>query len=115
MAEEQRVLTIFLKGGERLHLKLIEVKGSILVGEARGLYHNHDVGREMHKFASEEGVREPGQIPQGAVGMTMADAIERFGNNSHRFRFFVDIAQIYTFAEDTEDVFDETPFFGSLM
>ena len=115
MAEQQRVVTLFVKGGERFHLKLIEIRGDVLIGEARGLYHNHEVGREMHRFAMEEGVRDTHHMPQGAVGLTMADAIEKFGNKAHRFRFFIDLTQVYTCVEDSDDLFDETPFFGSLL
>lgn len=112
MVESQRVVVLIMRGGDRHHLKVIDVKDGLLTGEARCLYHNHEIGKKIHQHAMEE---DQNQMPPGMSGLTMADAVARFGPESHRYRFYIDLQDVLMVAEDVEDPFDETPFFSTLL
>ena len=115
MAANQRVAILMLKSGERHHLKIVAIHGDLVVGEARGLHHSHEIGRRIHQHALEEERRGGLSLPGGLHGLTMADAIEKFGGEAHRFSFYVALDQIHSVAEDADDIFDETPYFPGLL
>lgn len=115
LAQEQKVVILFLKSGDRNHLKLIEVNDKIVIGEARCLYHNYEIGRKIHMTALEEENKEDFQPGKSPAGLTMADAVERFGSDAHRFRFYIDLSEVYAVVEDLDDAFDETPYFTSVL
>lgn len=115
MARSQKVAIVMMQGGERHHLKILGVEDNVLIGESRCLYHNYEIGRKIHQHALDEEQRHHVTLPGGGTGMTMADAIDRFGTESHRFRFYLDIGRIHAVAEDQDDIIDETPFFPGLL
>jgi hypothetical protein len=113
-ANNQRVVVLLMKSGDRHHLKVIEVRDGLVIGEARCLYHNHEIGKRIHLHAMEEGDQVEG-MPPGGSALTMADAVARFGSESHRYKFYISLSDILMVAEDMDDPFDETPFFSSLF
>jgi hypothetical protein len=42
--------------------------------------------------------------------MLLADAIDRFGGDAHRYRVFIPLDEISQVYEDLDDRFDQTPF-----
>ena len=40
----------------------------------------------------------------------LADAIEKFGADAHRYRIYIPLEDVAAVYEDLEDRFDETPF-----
>ena len=42
--------------------------------------------------------------------MLLADAIDRFGSEAHRFRVYIPLDDVVAVYEDLDDRFDQTPF-----
>ena len=105
---------LVLKNGERHHVKITACDGQHVTAVARCLYYNPETSKQGQALAMENEKNHelsPGQNPHG---LTMADAIEKFGRNAHLFRFFIDCSDIVCIAVDADDSINETPCFASL-
>ncbi len=104
-AARERVCTVIVRRGERFLLKVMEVRKELLVGEVRCLHWSPEMGRRIWQGASKE--RWEGE---GRREVTLADAIENFGSEAHRYRVYLPIDEITAVYEDLDDRFDQTPF-----
>ncbi len=105
VAEQQGVATVIVRRGERFLLKIIEVRKEVLVGEVRCLNWSPEMGREIYQsFARDRDADERSRE------ILLADAIDAFGHQAHRYRVYVPIDDIIAVYEDMDDRFDETPF-----
>lgn len=105
-ADKQRVCTLIVRRGERFVLKIVEVRKEVVVGEVRCLHWSPEMGRKIWQSYqpkdqfSNEGKRE----------ILLADAIDKFGKEAHRFRVYIPVDEIAAVYEDLDDRFDQTPF-----
>lgn len=105
MVEQQRVATVIVRRGERFLLKIVEVRKELLVGEVRCLNWSPEISRQIYRtFAGEELTGESRRE------VLLADAIDAFGKQAHRYRVYLPLEEITAVYEDVEDPFDETPF-----
>ena len=105
MAEGQRVATVIVRRGERFLLKIIEVRKELLVGEVRCLNWSPEISRKIYRnFSDPELTGEPRRE------VLLADAIDEFGGEAHRFRVYIPLEDVTAVYEDIDDPFDETPF-----
>lgn len=106
MAEHQRVCTCIVRRGERFLLKVVEVRSSVLVGEVRCLNWSAEMGRKIY-----QGFRNPKDISgEARREILLADAIDRFGADAHRYRVYLPLDEVVAVYEDLDDRFDQTPF-----
>lgn len=105
IADQQRVATLIVRRGERFLLKIVEVRKEVLVGEVRCLNWSPDMGRKIYESFS-RGRDDDARSRE----ILLADAIDEFGSQAHRFRVYVPLDDIVAVYEDVEDPFDETPF-----
>lgn len=103
--DQQRVCTIIVRRGERFLLKVVEVRKEVLVGEVRCLNWSPEMGRQIY-----EGFNKPDLTGEPRREVLLADAIDRFGSEAHRYRVYVPLDDITAVYEDLDDRFDETPF-----
>ena len=102
---EQRVATVIVRRGERFLLKITEVRKEVVVGEVRCLHWSPEMSRKIWKNYHSEG-----QFSEGKREILLADAIEKFGAEAHRYRVYIPIDDITAVYEDLDDRFDQTPF-----
>ena len=107
LAKQQRVATLIVRRGERFLLKVVEVRKEVVVGEVRCLNWSPEMTRKIYQLAktgpdwtSGEGRRE----------LLLADAVDRFAADAHRYRVFIPIEEVTAVYEDLDDRFDQTPF-----
>jgi len=106
LADQQRVATVIVRRGERFLLKIVEIRKEVVLGEVRCLNWSPEMSSKIYtSFKSDtqfsgEGRRE----------VLLADAIERFGAEAHRYRVYLPIDEITAVYEDLDDRFDQTPF-----
>ncbi|MCK6491471.1 MAG: hypothetical protein L6R48_24745 [Planctomycetes bacterium] len=106
LADQQRVATLIVRRGERFLLKIVEIRKEVVVGEVRCLNWSADMTRRIYanatkdQFGSESGRRE----------MLLADAVDKFGGDAHRYRVYIPIEDVTAVYEDLDDRFDQTPF-----
>lgn len=105
VADQQRVATIIVRRGERFLMKVVEVRKEVLVGEVRCLNWSPDMGRRIY-----ENFAEGRNVDDRNREVLLADAIDAFGSEAHRFRVYIPIDDITAVYEDLDDPFDETPF-----
>lgn len=105
IADEQRVATVIVRRGERFLLKIIEVRKEVLVGEVRCLNWSPEMGRNIY-----ESFNQSRESDERSREILLADAIDAFGAQAHRYRVYVPIDDITAVYEDVDDPFDETPF-----
>jgi len=105
LADQQRVATLIVRRGERFLLKLVEVRKELVVGEVRCLHWSPDMSRRIFEHATEKN-----WAGEGRREILLADAIDRFGADAHRYRVYIPIDDITAVYEDLEDRFDSTPF-----
>ncbi|MBA3686025.1 MAG: hypothetical protein H0W72_12420 [Planctomycetes bacterium] len=103
-ADQQRVVTLIVRRGERFVLKIVEMRKELVVGEVRCLHWAPDMSRKIWQSY------QPGQFSEGKREILLADAIDRFGGEAHRFRVYIPIEDIAGVYEDLDDRFDQTPF-----
>jgi hypothetical protein len=103
--DQQRVATVIVRRGERFLLKLVEVRKEVLVGEVRCLHWSPDQARKIYL-----GCQRDQQFAESRREILLADAIEKFGGEAHRFRVYIPIEDITAVYEDVDDRFDQTPF-----
>lgn len=106
LAEQQRVATVIVRRGERFLLKIVEVRKEVLVGEVRCLNWSPDMARKIYQLAK----NGPEWSGEGRREMLLADAVDRFGGEAHRFRVYIPIEEVTSVYEDMDDRFDQTPF-----
>jgi hypothetical protein len=104
-AARERVCTVIVRRGERFLLKVTEVRKELLVGEVRCLHWSPEMGRRIWQDGRKE--RWEGE---GRREVTLADAIDAFGNEAHRYRVYLPLDEITAVYEDLDDRFDQTPF-----
>lgn len=106
LAEQQRVATVIVRRGERFLLKIVEVRKEVVVGEVRCLNWSPDMARKIYQLAKSG----PEWTGEGRREMLLADAVDRFGAEAHRFRVYIPIDEVTSVYEDLDDRFDQTPF-----
>jgi len=106
LAEAQRVATVIVRRGERFLLKVVEVRKEVLVGEVRCLNWSPEMSRNIY-----EGFKAEKELPGASRReVLLSDAIDRFGNDAHRYRVYLPLEDVAAVYEDIDDPFDETPF-----
>lgn len=105
-AEHQRVATLIVRRGERFLLKITEVRKEVVLGEVRCLNWSPEISRRIY-----EGFKNDQELSgEGRREVLLADAIDRFGNEAHRYRVFIPLDDVVAVYEDLDDRFDQTPF-----
>jgi hypothetical protein len=105
LVEQQRVATVIVRRGERFIMKLMEMRKEVVIGEVRCLHWSAEMGRKI--FQSTKGDEVTGE---GRREILLADAIDKFGAEAHRYRVYIPIEDITAIYEDVDDRFDQTPF-----
>ena len=103
LADQQRVATVIVRRGERFLMKLMEVRKEVVVGEVRCLHWSAEMSRKIYASAKTD-------FTEGKREILLADAIDKFGAEAHRFRVYIPIDDITAVYEDLDDRFDQTPF-----
>ncbi len=106
LVEQQRVATVIVRRGERFILKFMELRKEILVGEVRCLHWSPEMARRIWQQARKDEDASDG----GRREILLADAIEKFGVEAHRYRVYIPVDDITAVYEDLDERFDETPF-----
>ena len=104
IADQQGVATIIVRRGERFLLKVMEVRKEVLVGEVRCLNWSAEMGRRIYEGFTEREVDDRNRE------ILLADAIDAFGNEAHRYRVYIPLDDVIAVYDDLDDRFDETPF-----
>jgi hypothetical protein len=105
LVEQQRVATLIVRRGERFILKLVELRKEVIVGEVRCLHWSPEMSRKIwQNYNKESGFSE------GKREILLADAIDKFGSDAHRFRVYIPIEDVIAVYEDLDERFDQTPF-----
>jgi hypothetical protein len=105
LVEQQRVATLIVRRGERFILKLMELRKEVVVGEVRCLHWSPDMSRKIWQNYHENDV-----VGEGRREILLADAIDKFGSEAHRFRVYIPIDEVVAVYEDLDERFDQTPF-----
>ncbi len=105
LADQQRVATVIVRRGERFLLKVVEVRKEVVIGEVRCLHWSPEMSRKIWQNYQHEG-----QVGESRREVLLADAIEKFGGEAHRYRVYIPIEEITSVYEDLDDRFDQTPF-----
>ncbi len=106
MVEQQRVATVIVRRGERFIMKFIELRKEVLVGEVRCLHWSPEMSRKIYQ----------GSMRKDEIGgevrreILLADAIDKYGAEAHRYRIYLPVEDITAVYEDLDDRFDQTPF-----
>ena len=103
LADQQRVATVIVRRGERFLMKLMEVRKEVVVGEVRCLHWSAEMSRKIYASAKTD-------FTEGKREILLADAIDKFGAEAHRYRVYIPIEDITAVYEDLDDRFDQTPF-----
>jgi hypothetical protein len=103
LADQQRVATVIVRRGERFLLKLMEMRKEVLVGEVRCLHWSAEMSRKIYSSAKVD-------FTEGKREILLADAIDKFGAEAHRYRVYIPVEDITAVYEDLDDRFDQTPF-----
>jgi hypothetical protein len=106
LVAEQRVATVIVRRGERFIMKLREVRKEILVGEVRCLHWSAEMSRKIYQGS----VKKDDFSGEGRREILLADAIDRFGAEAHKYRVYIPMDEIVAVYEDLDDRFDQTPF-----
>ncbi len=105
LAEQQRVATLIVGRGERFLMKIMEVRKEVVVGEVRCLNWSAEMSRKIYQSANKKDFSG-----EGRREVLLADAIDAFGADAHRFRVYIPIDEVTAVYEDLDDRFDQTPF-----
>jgi hypothetical protein len=103
LADQQRVATVIVRRGERFLMKLMEVRKEVVIGEVRCLHWSAEMSRKIYASAKTD-------FTEGRREILLADAIDKFGAEAHRYRVYIPIEDITAIYEDLDDRFDQTPF-----
>lgn len=107
LCKQQRVATLIVRRGERFLLKIVEVRKEVVVGEVRCLNWSPDMTRKIYQLAKSGPEWSSGE---GRRELLLADAVDRFASDAHRYRVFIPIDEVTAVYEDLDDRFDQTPF-----
>ena len=103
---QQRVATVIVRRGERFILKFMELRKELLVGEVRCLHWSPEMSRKIWQQYRKESLTGD----SGHREILLADAIEKFGGEAHRYRVYIPLDEITAVYEDLDERFDQTPF-----
>jgi hypothetical protein len=106
LVDQQRVATVIVRRGERFILKLVEIRKEVVVGEVRCLHWSAEMSRKIYQSA----VKKDEFGDEGRREILLADAIDKFGKEAHKYRVYIPIDEITAVYEDLDDRFDQTPF-----
>ncbi len=106
LVEQQRVATLIVRRGERFILKLVELRKEVVVGEVRCLHWSAEMSRKIWQSYNKDAGYSEGQRRE----ILLADAIDKFGGEAHRYRVYIPIEDVTAVYEDLDDRFDQTPF-----
>lgn len=106
LVDQQRVATVIVRRGERFIMKLVEIRKEIVIGEVRCLHWSAEMSRKIYQSSVKKG--EFGD--EGRREILLADAIDKFGKEAHKYRVYIPIDEITAVYEDLDDRFDQTPF-----
>jgi hypothetical protein len=104
-AGQQRVCTLIVRRGERFVLKIVEMRKEVVIGEVRCLHWSPEMGRKIW-----QSYQPKDQFTEGKREILLADAIDKFGMEAHRYRVYIPIDEVSAVYEDLDDRFDQTPF-----
>ena len=104
MVDQQRVATVIVRRGERFVLKLMEFRKELIVGEVRCLHWSAEMSRRIYQGSKKD------EFNEGRREILLADAIDKFGAEAHRYRVYIPIDEITAVYEDLDERFDQTPF-----
>ena len=107
LVEQQRVATVIVRRGERFIFKLVEMRKEVIIGEVRCLHWSPEMSRKIYLGSLKKG----GEFgDEGRREILLADAIDKFGKEAHKYRVYIPIDEITAVYEDLDDRFDQTPF-----
>jgi hypothetical protein len=106
LVDQQRVATVIVRRGERFIMKLVEIRKEIVIGEVRCLHWSAEMSRKIYQGSMKKG--EFGD--EGRREILLADAIDKFGKEAHKYRVYIPIDEITAVYEDLDDRFDQTPY-----
>jgi hypothetical protein len=75
------------------------------VGEVRCLNWSPEMSRRIYQMTQKDG-----WSGEARREILLADAIDRFGGEAHRYRVYIPLDEITAVYEDLDDRFDQTPF-----
>ena len=90
-------------------MKVVEVRKELVVGEVRALNHSPEVSRKIYRGFNEQ-ESSADLTGQSRREVLLADAIDEFGSEAHRYRIYIPLEDVAAVYEDIDDRFDETPF-----
>lgn len=105
LVEQQRVATVIVRRGERFLMKLMELRKELLVGEVRCLNWSAEMSRKIYESAKADGFAS-----EARREILLADAIDKFSADAHRYRIYIPLDEITAVYEDLDERFDQTPF-----
>lgn len=105
LVEQQRVATLIVRRGERFILKLVAMRKEVVVGEVRCLHWSPEMSRKIWQSYNKEA-----GFSEGKREILLADAIDKFGSDAHRYRVYIPIEDVVAVYEDIDERFDQTPF-----
>ena len=106
LVDQQRVATVIVRRGERFIMKLVEIRKEVVVGEVRCLHWSPEMSRKIYQGS----VKKDEFGDEGRREILLADAIDKFGKEAHKYRVYIPIDEITAVYEDLDDRFDQTPF-----
>ncbi len=106
LVDQQRVATVIVRRGERFIMKLVEIRKEIIIGEVRCLHWSPEMSRKIYQSS----VKKDEFGDEGRREILLADAIDKFGKEAHKYRVYIPIEEITAVYEDLDDRFDQTPF-----
>ncbi len=105
LVEDERVATVIVRRGERFILKFKELRKELLVGEVRCLHWSPEMGRKIWQSYNKEQWGD-----SAGRQVLLADAIDKFGGEAHRYRVYIPLEDITAVYEDLDERFDQTPY-----
>lgn len=105
LVEQQRVATVIVRRGERFILKFVEMRKELLVGEVRCLHWSPEMSRKIWQNYTKDQWADGGRRD-----VLLADAIDKFGGEAHRYRVYIPLDEITAVYEDLDERFDATPY-----
>jgi hypothetical protein len=106
LVEQQRVATVIVRRGERFIFKLVEMRKEVIIGEVRCLHWSPEMSRKIYQGS----VKKDEFGAEGRREILLADAIDKYGAEAHKYRVYIPIEDITAVYEDVDDRFDQTPF-----
>ena len=106
LVEQQRVATVIVRRGERFIFKLVEMRKEVIIGEVRCLHWSPEMSRKIYQGTMKKDEFDA----EGRREILLADAIDKYGAEAHKYRVYIPIEDITAVYEDVDDRFDQTPF-----